>query len=150
MKEGLYIKHKSRDFTWLVCEGMEDLTEVDFAKDGVLDKTKENMVRISGFFVRGKEKFFVKVFKEGGLGDALKSVVLGHKAKREFFASRYLTDCGVNTSKVVAVGVGAFPSTKAVIISEAVQLAKAYSTERSGAFVNGVLARLAEIERQPG
>ena len=38
----------------------------------------------------------------------------------------------------------------AVIISEAVQLAKAYSTERSGAFVNGVLARLAEIERQPG
>lgn len=32
----------------------------------------------------------------------------------------------------------------AVIISEAVRLAKAYSTERSGAFVNGVLGRLAE------
>ena len=30
----------------------------------------------------------------------------------------------------------------AVIISEAVRLAKAYSTERSGAFVNGVLGRL--------
>lgn len=30
-----------------------------------------------------------------------------------------------------------------VIISEAVRLAKAYSTERSGAFVNGVLGRLA-------
>jgi N utilization substance protein B len=30
-----------------------------------------------------------------------------------------------------------------VVISEAVRLAKAYSTERSGAFVNGVLGRLA-------
>ncbi|HSQ38408.1 MAG TPA: transcription antitermination factor NusB [Acidimicrobiia bacterium] len=36
-----------------------------------------------------------------------------------------------------------------VIISEAVRLAKAYSTERSGAFVNGVLGRLAE-EPGPG
>ncbi len=35
-----------------------------------------------------------------------------------------------------------------VIISEAVRLAKSYSTERSGAFVNGVLGTLAErIER---
>jgi len=32
----------------------------------------------------------------------------------------------------------------AVVISEAVRLAKAYSTERSGAFVNGVLSRLAK------
>ncbi len=31
-----------------------------------------------------------------------------------------------------------------VIISEAIELAKRYSTERSGAFVNGVLAALAE------
>ena len=30
-----------------------------------------------------------------------------------------------------------------VVISEAVRLAKIYSTERSGGFVNGVLARLA-------
>jgi transcription antitermination protein NusB len=35
----------------------------------------------------------------------------------------------------------------AVVISEAVRLAKAYSTERSGAFVNGVLSRL-ERERE--
>ncbi|MGQ0847789.1 MAG: transcription antitermination factor NusB [Actinomycetota bacterium] len=34
-----------------------------------------------------------------------------------------------------------------VIISEAVRLAKTFSTERSGAFVNGVLATLAERER---
>lgn len=34
-----------------------------------------------------------------------------------------------------------------VVLSEAVRLAKAYSTERSGAFVNGVLARLARQER---
>jgi N utilization substance protein B len=30
-----------------------------------------------------------------------------------------------------------------VVIDEAVELAKRYSTERSGAFVNGVLAKLA-------
>ncbi len=34
-----------------------------------------------------------------------------------------------------------------VIVSEAVRLAKAYSTEKSGAFVNGVLSRLAESIR---
>jgi N utilization substance protein B len=35
----------------------------------------------------------------------------------------------------------------AVIVSEAVRLAKTYSTERSGAFVNGVLASLARSVR---
>ena len=35
----------------------------------------------------------------------------------------------------------------AVVISEAVRLAKAYSTARSGGFVNGVLARLAAEAR---
>lgn len=34
----------------------------------------------------------------------------------------------------------------AVVISEAVRLAKAYSTQRSGGFVNGVLAKLAVTE----
>jgi N utilization substance protein B len=35
----------------------------------------------------------------------------------------------------------------AVVISEAVRLVKEFSTESSGRFVNGVLARLAETER---
>ena len=35
----------------------------------------------------------------------------------------------------------------AVVVAEAVRLAKLFSTERSGAFVNGVLATLAEKER---
>ena len=35
----------------------------------------------------------------------------------------------------------------AVVLSEAVRLAKTYSTERSGAFVNGVLASLARSTR---
>jgi N utilization substance protein B len=35
----------------------------------------------------------------------------------------------------------------AVIVSEAVRLAKTFSTEKSGAFVNGVLAALADKER---
>lgn len=35
-----------------------------------------------------------------------------------------------------------------VVISEAVDLAKQFSTERSGAFVNGVLANLAIIEQE--
>lgn len=38
----------------------------------------------------------------------------------------------------------------AVIVNEAVRLAKLYSTQRSGAFVNGVLAALAAVERRPG
>lgn len=36
----------------------------------------------------------------------------------------------------------------AVVVNEAVRLAKTYSTQRSGAFVNGVLAALAETERE--
>lgn len=36
----------------------------------------------------------------------------------------------------------------AVVVNEAVRLAKTYSTQRSGAFVNGVLAALAETERK--
>jgi transcription antitermination protein NusB len=35
----------------------------------------------------------------------------------------------------------------AVVVSEAVRLAKTYSTEKSGAFINGILGRLAERER---
>ena len=34
----------------------------------------------------------------------------------------------------------------AVVLDEAVDLAKAYSTEDSGRYVNGVLARLLELE----
>lgn len=34
-----------------------------------------------------------------------------------------------------------------VVVNEAVRLAKTYSTQRSGSFVNGVLASLAEAER---
>jgi len=37
----------------------------------------------------------------------------------------------------------------AVVISEAVELAKQYSTEKSGRFVNGLLARIAEQVRTP-
>jgi transcription antitermination protein NusB len=35
----------------------------------------------------------------------------------------------------------------AVIVAEAVRLARTYSTERSGSFVNGVLASLARSSR---
>lgn len=35
----------------------------------------------------------------------------------------------------------------AVVVNEAVRLAKTYSTQRSGVFVNGILASLAETER---
>ena len=36
-----------------------------------------------------------------------------------------------------------------VVISEAVRLAKTYSTERSGGFINGVLGGLVATEREP-
>lgn len=38
----------------------------------------------------------------------------------------------------------------AVAISEAVELAKRYSTDDSGRFVNGLLGRIAEVVRDPG
>lgn len=38
----------------------------------------------------------------------------------------------------------------AVAISEAVELAKRYSTDDSGRFVNGLLGRIAEVVREPG
>lgn len=38
----------------------------------------------------------------------------------------------------------------AVVINEAVRLAKTYSTQRSGMFVNGVLSALYEEEASPG
>ncbi len=34
-----------------------------------------------------------------------------------------------------------------VVVAEAVRLAKKYSTERSGAFVNGILGRISQSER---
>ena len=37
----------------------------------------------------------------------------------------------------------------AVVISEAVELARRYSTEESGRFVNGMLGRIAEEVREP-
>jgi N utilization substance protein B len=40
------------------------------------------------------------------------------------------------------------PQPKAVVISEAVGIAKRYSTAKSGAFVNGVLSTLADHESQ--
>lgn len=35
----------------------------------------------------------------------------------------------------------------AVVVAEAVRLAKKYSTEKSGAFVNGILGRVSQSER---
>jgi N utilization substance protein B len=39
---------------------------------------------------------------------------------------------------------------KGVVVSEAVRLAKLYGSERSGSFVNGVLAKLANVARPAG
>jgi N utilization substance protein B len=37
-----------------------------------------------------------------------------------------------------------------VVVSEAVEIAKEYSTAKSGAFVNGVLGKLADVQREAG
>jgi N utilization substance protein B len=37
-----------------------------------------------------------------------------------------------------------------VVVSEAVEIAKEYSTAKSGAFVNGVLGKLADVQRETG
>jgi tRNA A-37 threonylcarbamoyl transferase component Bud32 len=129
-------------------EGTEDLIRVDFAAKDVLRDVSENNVRINGFYTRGKDEYFVKVFKDGRWHESLKRMVLGHKAKKEFLASRYLTAKGIKTSEAVAVGIGTFPSTEAVIIfrvlSGVVPLGNALSGE-TGAGKNRYLDLLADF-----
>ncbi len=121
MERGHYQKKRIAAIDWIYREGAQDLLTVDFEKGGVLTGVSENRVRIRGLYRVGDETYFVKVFKDGGLGRTLKSLLLGHVAQKEFLASRYLDGKGIRTPEVIAVGSGHPCKDRAVIIFRAVR-----------------------------
>ena len=64
---------------------------------------------------------------------------------RAAFAPSHIA--GINESHMHAVPPDSETQFQAVVVSEAVRLAQTYSTEKSAAFVNGVLATLAKSIR---
>jgi tRNA A-37 threonylcarbamoyl transferase component Bud32 len=113
-KEELYRTGKARGLFWTYRAGMEHLTCPDYARQ--LIAANENRVRLRGRYKTGGKTYFVKVFKEAGLGRAVKSALLGHVAKKEFVASRYLTSRGIRTPDALAVGVAPRFEDRAVIV----------------------------------
>jgi tRNA A-37 threonylcarbamoyl transferase component Bud32 len=105
--------------SWTYREGSEDLLAVDFTPE-TLTGADENRVRVRGRYEAGGRDYFVKVFKRAGAGRALKSMVLGHVAKNEFSASRYLSSRGIRTPEALAVGLSPSREDHAVIIFQAV------------------------------
>lgn len=117
--EETFRKYESGGLKWIVREGYRDLINIDFTDGSVLKNVDENNVRIRGFVEFKGERLFVKAFKERDRFSpllTLKGLIFGHGAKREFDASRYLAGKGIDTPEVIAVGLGPFLRSRAVII----------------------------------
>ena len=71
------------------------------------------------------------------LDEQLGRVATGWRVERMPAVDRAILRLALHEMRTVSTPVG-------VVISEAVELAKAYSTQRSGAFINGILANLAQ------
>lgn len=118
MKE-TFKKYRVGGLKWIVREEYRDLIDLDFTDTGILSNVDENNVRVRGFVNFGDERLFVKVFKERDQLSPLlilKTLLFGHGAKREFDASRYLANKGIDIPDVIAVGVGPFLRSRAVIV----------------------------------
>jgi N utilization substance protein B len=76
----------------------------------------------------------------GVLDDQIAAASSGWRIERMPAVDRNILRLGLYELRYTDTPVG-------VVISEAVELAKAYSTERSGSFVNGILGAL--VEEQP-
>lgn len=74
-----------------------------------------------------------------GLDSAISATATGWRIERMPVVDRNIIRLALYELRTGDVPVG-------VVVSEAVNLAKRFSTERSGAFVNGVLAKLLEEE----
>lgn len=119
MMEEAFNRYEAGGLAWIVRAGYRGLTDLDFTGKGVLSDVDENNVRVRGFVNFGDERLFVKVFKKRDRLSPLlivKALLFGHGARREFDASRYLSDRGVETPEVVALGVGSFWDLRAVIV----------------------------------
>lgn len=77
------------------------------------------------------------------LDDAIAAVARGWRVERMPAVDR-------NVLRVAVYELRHTDTPVAVVISEAVEIAKTYSTERSGRFVNGVLGALVETESRSG
>lgn len=76
----------------------------------------------------------------GELDSAISAIASGWRIERMPSVDRNILRIGTYELRFSDLPIG-------VVVSEAVEMAKRYSTERSGAFVNGVLAKFAEEER---
>ena len=114
-----YQRKRIGALNWTYRKGADDLLTADFLGGEALRDVDENHVRIRGFYRAGGDVYFVKVFKAGGIGRSLKSLVLGHVAEKEFASSQYLSERGVSTPEAVAVGVTPMRD-RAVIIFRAI------------------------------
>lgn len=114
-KEGLYRTGQAGGLSWTYRAGMEELIKPDYARE-LLTAPNENRVRIRGLYRKGGTACFVKVFKKAGFGRVLKTALLGHVAKREFWASRFLSSRGIRTPEALAVGVSPRLKDRAVIV----------------------------------
>ncbi len=110
-----YRTERKGGLTWTYRQGAEGIIAADFTRPALLG-ADENRVRIRGRLEAGGTSYFVKVFKRAGAARALKSILLGHVAKKEFSASRYLSSCGIRTPEAVAVGLSSSCEDRAVII----------------------------------
>ena len=79
----------------------------------------------------------------GVLDDQIAAAASGWRIERMPAVDRNILRLGLYELRYTDTPVG-------VVISEAVELAKAYSTERSGSFVNGILGALVEERPEAG
>jgi tRNA A-37 threonylcarbamoyl transferase component Bud32 len=100
---------------WTYRQGCVDLIAADFARE-LHAGARENMVRIRGLLDWGMNRYFVKIFKHVGIGRSLKSLLLGHVAKKEFIASDYLVSRGIRTPEALAVGLSRREPDHAIIV----------------------------------
>ncbi len=117
MAEGkpTYRTRKAGGMVWTYRQGCEDLIALDFSRE-MHAGSSENMVRIRGRLDRGGSGYFVKIFKHVGIGRSIKSLSLGHVAKKEFIASDYLISRGIRTPEALAVGLSSREPDHAIIV----------------------------------
>jgi tRNA A-37 threonylcarbamoyl transferase component Bud32 len=148
-----YRTRRAGGLTWTYREGYEDLIAKDYTREA-LRSVDENRVRFRGRLTVEGQGCFVKVFKPAGAGRALKSIIAGHVAKKEFSASRYLSSRGLPTPEALAVGLSAPHEDHAVIVFQEIPGAvsvrdlflKAPPGERE-VYLNAVAAMTARLHR---
>lgn len=114
-RQPTYLTRTTGGLRWTYREGCEALITTDFDRE-MPANASQNRVRIRGRMEMDGTGYFVKRFKRAGAGRTLKSLLLGHVAKKEFTASRYLAEGGIRTPEALAVGVSPGLPAHAIIV----------------------------------